>query len=468
MKIDMTPSGVSLHFQKYKASSGEINGLQRHDERRPGGRHSNENIDPEKTKNNVLLVTDDRKLDQRVADRIETGRTVGRGKGLKGVRKDAVRMYEVTVQPSGKIWDRSEAEQVAVLKDAFEWLKDRVGAENVISAAIHVDESHPHLHMDFVPIEDGRLDAKHMVTPVKLKKLQDDFLKHLQETSPTLNFRRGDGATSGLTKEAFVALTEAKKQAEADADAREDALDAREDALDRREGEADRIKEAAQAAAERTKAEGEAYKADRVAEGDRALTDAKAEAATIATSSTGKTEAELDAQEAAQAVAKAADQADRQQWVKKYNTAAEKLKTAQATNRDRDATLTTREDAVKGREDAVTVREAKARKDAKEAAQKLAEAQQMQEDAATLLETAKKQAAELLKVAKEKADALQKRLMTSWQRVLDMVRAGELKPTPVEKVAEKYHPVTEETAPALSVDLDALVDDAEKAQGRGL
>ena len=44
-------------------------------------------------------------------------------------------------------------------------LKDWFGGDaNVIGAAIHRDESKPHLHLDIVPItEDGKLSAKKML-----------------------------------------------------------------------------------------------------------------------------------------------------------------------------------------------------------------------------------------------------------------------------------------------------------------
>lgn len=55
MKIDTRTSGVSLHFEKYKANDVGINGLQRHNERVPGQKHSNKNIDDSRTVENVFL-----------------------------------------------------------------------------------------------------------------------------------------------------------------------------------------------------------------------------------------------------------------------------------------------------------------------------------------------------------------------------------------------------------------------------
>lgn len=226
-KIDLRPSGVSLHFTKHKANTGDVNGLQRHNERQPGGRHGNKNIVDERTKDNIFLIEDDRKLNKRVEDTI----VENRDKGLKGVRQNAVRMVEGTVQLSGKVLDQPEERQVEILKDSFAYLQDTFGKENFVSAVIHLDETHPHLHFDFVPIEDGRLTAKTIISPNRLRKYQSDFLKHLQDNNPDLNFQRGTGEHNGLSQKDFERLTAEKARIEKELDDREDALDDREDKL---------------------------------------------------------------------------------------------------------------------------------------------------------------------------------------------------------------------------------------------
>ena len=47
-----------------------------------------------------------------------------------------------------------------MLKSTYELLKTQFGEENIVSATIHVDETNPHLHFDFVPVHDGCLSAK--------------------------------------------------------------------------------------------------------------------------------------------------------------------------------------------------------------------------------------------------------------------------------------------------------------------
>ena len=233
MKLDTRTSGVSLHFEKHKANDTAVNGLQRHNERVPGQKHSNERIDDSRTADNVFLKKSDSKFNKSVNDVIENERKGG----TKGVRKDAVRMVEATVQLSGKVLDMSEYEQEQVLRDSYEWLKDKFGEDNVISAVIHKDETNMHLHFDFVPIEDGKLNAKAIISKPRLKQYQTDFLKNLKENHVSMNFERGGRETNGLSQRDFEVMQKEREKLMQEIAEREKELDAREDKLDLREDE---------------------------------------------------------------------------------------------------------------------------------------------------------------------------------------------------------------------------------------
>jgi DNA repair exonuclease SbcCD ATPase subunit len=233
MKLDTRTSGVSLHFEKHKANDTAVNGLQRHNERVPGQKHSNERIDDSRTADNVFLKKSDSKFNKSVNDVIENERKGG----TKGVRKDAVRMVEATVQLSGKVLDMSEYEQEQVLRDSYEWLKDKFGEDNVISAVIHKDETNMHLHFDFVPIENGKLNAKAIISKPRLKQYQTDFLKNLKENHVSMNFERGGGETNGLSQRDFEVMQKEREKLMQEIAERENELDAREDKLDLREDE---------------------------------------------------------------------------------------------------------------------------------------------------------------------------------------------------------------------------------------
>ncbi len=57
-------------------------------------------------------------------DRLEVG-----CQGAKGIRKDAVKMVEATVQLGGDITKESEEMQVEALKEVYEELKEMYGEE---------------------------------------------------------------------------------------------------------------------------------------------------------------------------------------------------------------------------------------------------------------------------------------------------------------------------------------------------
>jgi hypothetical protein len=66
------------------------------------------------------------------------------------------------------------------------------------------------------------------------------------------------------------------------------------------------------------------------------------------------------------------------------------------------------------------------------------------------------QAKHQVEKAKQEIKAIKNRLTESWQRVLDMVRNGDLEPKRVEKTVKKYNPITADTMEPLSLDLDEL------------
>ena len=201
--MSKTISTISLHFEKYRYPSP---GLQRHNERKPGQKHSNKNIRADKTKNNIFLKQPDGlSITQRVNNRIQDGY-----KKEKGIRSDAIKLIEATVQLGGEIGQADEWKQILVLEHAFEELKKIYGEENIVSAVIHVDETTPHLHMDFVPLtKDGRLSARDVLgNKGKMKKTQENYLKSMQERFPELNFqRKQDEITNGLEQKLFEKFT---------------------------------------------------------------------------------------------------------------------------------------------------------------------------------------------------------------------------------------------------------------------
>ena len=69
----------------------------------------------------------------------------------------------------------SPEEQRQFFTDCTEFFAERYGEENIISAVVHVDETSPHLHLNLIPVLDGRLCSKQLFDRVALRELQSDF-----------------------------------------------------------------------------------------------------------------------------------------------------------------------------------------------------------------------------------------------------------------------------------------------------
>lgn len=214
-----------MHITKHK---GGARGLQRHNERKEGQKHRNRNIDDSRTKDNVWLKPDDgRTYTERIQAILEENYT-----GKRKPRFDAVKMCEITVQIGGDLAEHgTEEEQIEALKQSFEELKEQYGEKNIVSAVIHVDETTPHLHFDFVPItKSGGLSAREVVGDrAQMRKTQARFLEAMQQRVPSAKFeRKKDGQFNGLEQKTYEKMTASLK-------ARENALWDREDDVEDRE-----------------------------------------------------------------------------------------------------------------------------------------------------------------------------------------------------------------------------------------
>ena len=95
---------------------------------------------------------------------------------------------------------KSREEQDAYFRDALDWLKGRHGAENVVYAGIHRDETTPHMYAYVVPRdpETGRLNAKRWLGGAKA--LQDMQTEYAEQVGKRHGLERGlEGSKSRHT-----------------------------------------------------------------------------------------------------------------------------------------------------------------------------------------------------------------------------------------------------------------------------
>ena len=238
------PSTLAMHITKHKHGT---RGQQRHNERKEGQKHRNRNIDDSRTKDNVWLKPDDGKtFNERIQAILEENYT-----GKRKPRFDAVKMCEITVQIGGDLAENgTEEEQVEALKEAFEELKEQYGEKNIVSAVIHVDETTPHLHFDFVPItKSGGLSAREVVGDrAQMRKTQARFLEAMQQRVPSAKFeRKKDNQFNGLEQKTFEKLTAALKAKEAEVWDREDDVEDREIKVEEQENQLNALQATLQA-----------------------------------------------------------------------------------------------------------------------------------------------------------------------------------------------------------------------------
>ena len=238
------PSTLAMHITKHKHGT---RGQQRHNERKEGQKHRNRNIDDSRTKDNVWLKPDDGKtFNERIQAILEENYT-----GKRKPRFDAVKMCEITVQIGGDLAENgTEEEQVEALKEAFEELKEQYGEKNIVSAVIHVDETTPHLHFNFVPItKKGGLSAREVVGDrAQMRKTQARFLEAMQKRVPYAKFeRKKENQFNGLEQKTFEKLTAALKAKEAEVWDREDKVEDREIKVEEQENQLNALQATLQA-----------------------------------------------------------------------------------------------------------------------------------------------------------------------------------------------------------------------------
>lgn len=215
----MIATHLSISVHKSKSTSAN---QQHHTERFDAThKHTNESIDPTKSDQNINLRPDlQGTYNQRfnkIMDEHYTGRRKKDGTPWLASGKNAsIKLLQISVNigevdDDGKpINKMSDEELVKLYKDdIYPMLEEEYGRENIVGAAIHLDESKPHLHIDVVPLtEDGRLSAKEIVGGKgKMHQNQSKWLEKMQEKRPDLNFVRKKDGVNGLELDKLKELT---------------------------------------------------------------------------------------------------------------------------------------------------------------------------------------------------------------------------------------------------------------------
>lgn len=178
-------SYLVFHLSKYKSSN--IVGLQRHNQRE-NKNYSNHDIDTTLSNLNFDLVNSEKiSFTKKVKYIIDTKKTTQRA-----IRKDAVTYCECIISSDNDFFRKLDIkEQQRFFEVSLKFLENRIGKDNIISANVHLDETTPHMHLGFVPMNlDGSLSAKKMVNRNFLREIQENLPYTLQKNG--FDIQRGE------------------------------------------------------------------------------------------------------------------------------------------------------------------------------------------------------------------------------------------------------------------------------------
>lgn len=197
---------MELAWNTQKNQLSDVKGKEMEQERK--GKISNEDIDLNRTKNNVELVESDQTLYQRVKERVDELKRTG-----SRVQKNSVVMYSniLTVpEEQFKIWGEQKTDDY--FKACYEFFCEEFGQENVVSAKIHKDETTPHMHLHFVPVnkENGKLQARVSMNKAKINYIHDELPKFLRQRG--FEVERASGKTKDKNIEDIHEFKEVKRQ----------------------------------------------------------------------------------------------------------------------------------------------------------------------------------------------------------------------------------------------------------------
>lgn len=168
---------MELAWNAQKNQITDVKGKENEQERK--GEIRNDDIDLERTKNNYDLVESDKNLYQRVKQRVDELKEAG-----SRVQKNSVVMYSnILTVPQEQATKWGEQKTDDYFKACYEFFCEEFGKENVVSGKIHKDETAPHMHLHFVPVnkENGKLQARVAMNKVKINYIHDALPRFLQE-----------------------------------------------------------------------------------------------------------------------------------------------------------------------------------------------------------------------------------------------------------------------------------------------
>lgn len=180
-----------------KSPKSACSNLLNHYERKEGIKFSNQEIDNTKSHLNYNLASENNLTQQQILNQ--------RLSEVKVLKRKDVNVMCSWVITLPKTVEKDSLEEDYFFKETYDFLENKYGKNNVISAYVHKDEKTPHMHFAFIPVvidkKTGieKVSAKELITKNHLQSFHKELDAHL---SSRLNKEIGilNGATIGGNK----------------------------------------------------------------------------------------------------------------------------------------------------------------------------------------------------------------------------------------------------------------------------
>lgn len=194
-----------------KNQMSDVKGKEREQERE--GKTKNHMIDPSRTHLNYDFVKSDVGLYERTKERRDQLKKEG-----SRVQKNSVVLYSnIITIPKEEADKMTGDEHKEYFKSCYEYFCDRYGKDNVTSAKVHLDETTPHMHLHFLPVnkENGKLQARTVMGPRALREIHDELPRFLQSRGFDVVRASGQKTTEKLNIHEYKAREDMKQEVQA-------------------------------------------------------------------------------------------------------------------------------------------------------------------------------------------------------------------------------------------------------------
>ncbi len=165
-------SFLVCHMEKYKRN--EVSPIEKENERDETFEAKNPQIDSSRTYQNYHVIGPRGKYLDFINQRISTLYLA------RKIRSDAIFMNSFVVGSDREFFSSmTKSEQRQFFIDCVRFFAIKYGEKNIISAIVHEDETTPHLHLNIVPITNGKLCSKDLFDKTKLSILQTELLEQV-------------------------------------------------------------------------------------------------------------------------------------------------------------------------------------------------------------------------------------------------------------------------------------------------